>query len=76
MSQIGESNKKKDHIGYRVRCRLHDGRELVGTFNAFDKYMNVILVDCGEFRRAEKRRNMGVVLIRGSSLISMTLETT
>jgi small nuclear ribonucleoprotein B and B' len=61
-----------------------EGRSIVGTFLAFDKHLNLVLSEAEEFRTIRKgsgvleerveKRSLGLVLIRGENVISLSVE--
>ena len=71
------------HINYRMRVTIQDGRQIVGKFMAFDKHMNIVLGDAEEFRiikskttkeEKEQKRTLGLLVLRGEEIISMSVE--
>ncbi|CAE8709386.1 unnamed protein product [Polarella glacialis] len=80
----GRNTRMAQWLDYRVRVTISDARMLVGTFMAFDKYMNVVLADCEEFRKIkskgrkdeekEVKRTLGFVVLRGETIVSLMAE--
>ncbi|KAJ3104664.1 hypothetical protein HDU96_008845 [Phlyctochytrium bullatum] len=75
-------------LNYRLKITIQDGRVFVGQMLAFDKHMNLVLAECEEFRRIrpktkgpgvtqverEEKRALGLVILRGESIVSLTVE--
>lgn len=69
-----------------MRVTLQDSRMLVGTFMAFDRHMNLVLGDTEEYRKIkskkgqgisedrEEKRTLGLIVLRGDSVVSLTIE--
>jgi len=63
---------------------IQDSRVICGKFMSFDKHMNLILGDAEEFRKVagkgklkeekEEKRTLGLVLIRGECVVSLSVE--
>ncbi|KAJ4706807.1 Small nuclear ribonucleoprotein family protein [Melia azedarach] len=48
---MSKSSKMLQFINYQIRVTIHDGRQLIEKFMAFDRHVNLVLGDCEEFRK-------------------------
>ena len=58
-------NKAK---GKRVIVELKNSKAFVGTLNAFDIHINVVLEEAEEMVDGEVKRKLGVVFLRGDTI--------
>jgi small nuclear ribonucleoprotein B and B' len=82
---VGRQSKFLMWINFRVRVTIQDSRMLIGTFLAFDKHMNLVLSDTEQYTlvKAKKqgevdreiKRSLGLVLLRGENIVSMSAES-
>ncbi len=54
--------------GKRVIVELKNHTQYLGTLNAFDIHINVVLEDAEERENNEVKRKLGVVFIRGDTI--------
>jgi small nuclear ribonucleoprotein B and B' len=78
-----KGNKMLQYVNWRMRIQISETRTLLGTFMAYDKHMNLVLGDCEEYRKIrgkdkgdrEEKRMLGLVLLRGENVISLSADT-
>lgn len=80
---VSKNSKMMGLLNHRLRITLNDSREFAGQMLAFDKYMNLVLGDCEEFRRVKSKdkkedqllkRTLGLVILRGEWVVSISVD--
>ncbi len=81
---MSQKSKFWQWIDHRVRVTIADCRMMVGTLIGFDKHLNLVLADTEEYRilkpkkkgepLREIKRPMGLMILRGDSVISISAE--
>ena len=72
-------------LHFRLKVMTVDGRVFVGQMLAFDRYMNLVLSECEEFRKIkpkkgstakerEEKRALGLIVLRGETIVSLSVE--
>ncbi|HEY3421245.1 MAG TPA: LSM domain-containing protein [Methanomassiliicoccales archaeon] len=58
-------------LNKKISLLLKDSRVLEGKLTGYDEYMNMVLEDTEE-RTADQTRRMGVVILRGNNVVSIS----
>jgi small nuclear ribonucleoprotein len=58
--------------GKKVIVDLKNNKQLIGTLNAFDIHINVVLDDAEERQDGNTLRKLGTVFIRGDTIIMLS----
>ncbi|OGM03265.1 small nuclear ribonucleoprotein [Candidatus Woesearchaeota archaeon RBG_13_36_6] len=58
----------------RVIVELKNGKQYVGTLKAFDIHINIVLEEAEEREDGEIKRKIGIVFIRGDTIIIISPE--
>ena len=59
----------------RVIVELKNGKQYVGKLNAFDIHINVVLEEAEEKVNGELTRKLGVIFLRGDTIIIISPTT-
>ena len=55
--------------GKEILIELKDGKQIVGTLLAFDIHINIVIDNAKEIVNNEQRRSLGIVFIRGNTIL-------
>ncbi|GHP07579.1 hypothetical protein PPROV_000632100 [Pycnococcus provasolii] len=55
----------------RLSVTLNANRHVVGVLRGFDQFMNLVLDQCLEVKGATERIDVGMVVVRGSSVVAI-----
>ncbi len=62
-----------ENIGKPVLVKLKGEQQVRGTLKAFDVHLNIVLEDAEELVNGETKTKVGKLMIRGDSIISISL---
>jgi small nuclear ribonucleoprotein len=58
-------------LNKKISLLLKDSRVLEGKLTGYDEYMNMVIEETEE-RTADQTRRMGVVILRGNNVVSIS----
>ncbi|CAG8562443.1 22830_t:CDS:2 [Racocetra persica] len=70
MSKTSQPELRK-YMEKRVFIQLNGSRKVTGTLRGFDPFMNLVLDETVEEVSATEKHNIGMVVIRGNSVVIM-----
>lgn len=61
----------KKYIEKRVVLKMNANRKVAGVLRGFDQFMNIVLEEAEEIEESNERTRIGMIVIRGSSILQM-----
>jgi len=61
----------KKFLDKRLELKLNANRVVTGVLRGFDPFMNLVLDQCVEHVTPEESKNIGTVVVRGNSVITL-----
>ncbi|EFA09436.1 probable small nuclear ribonucleoprotein G [Tribolium castaneum] len=61
----------KKFMDKKLCLKLNGGRQVVGILRGFDPFMNLVVDESVEECRDGKKNNIGMVVIRGNSIVML-----
>ena len=69
MAKVGPDLKR--YMDKKLAVKLNGNRHIAGTLRGFDQFMNLVLDETVEQVSATERNDIGMVIIRGNSIVTM-----
>uniref|UniRef100_A0A8C9ACQ1 Small nuclear ribonucleoprotein G n=1 Tax=Prolemur simus TaxID=1328070 RepID=A0A8C9ACQ1_PROSS len=67
----GHPPEMKTFMGKKLSLKLNGGRRAQGILQGFATFMNLVIDECVEMATSGQQNNIGMVLIRGNSVIML-----
>ncbi|RKP26640.1 hypothetical protein SYNPS1DRAFT_13925 [Syncephalis pseudoplumigaleata] len=61
----------KKYMDKRLLIQLNGSRKVTGVLRGYDPFMNIVLDEAVEEVSSSERNNIGMIVIRGNSIVSM-----
>ncbi|XP_034809241.1 small nuclear ribonucleoprotein G isoform X1 [Pan paniscus] len=67
----GPWKSDKRFMDKKLSLKLNGGRHVQGILRGFDPFMNLVIDECVEMATSGQQNNIGMVVIRGNSIIML-----
>jgi len=71
MSKASSGPDLTKYMDKKLAIKLNAGRNVTGILRGFDQFMNLVLEDTMEIVSAAQQNPLGMVVIRGNSVVMM-----
>jgi len=58
-----------DYMDKKLEIKMNGNRKILGVLRGYDNFMNLVLENCSEVDKMDKKKQIGTVMIRGNSIL-------